>query len=107
MEDDRDSSGFLGRAYKIAKLIAVATASVAGFVLSLVALDVTKGHWWVDVKIPLYAVVFIIVFVLVVCAVATIVAVLVARDARSALSYYRNKSKGLEAKISTLRDLAY
>jgi hypothetical protein len=41
------------------------------------------------------------------CALANIVAVLVARDARSALSYYRSKSKGLEAKISTLRDLAY
>lgn len=107
MENDRDSSGFLGRAYKIAKLIAVATASVAGFVISLVALDVTKGHWWVDVKIPLYAAVFIVVFVVIACALASIVAVLVARDARSALSYYRNKSKGLEAKISTLRDLAY
>jgi hypothetical protein len=31
--------------------------------MSLVALDVTKGHWWVDVKIPLYAAVFIIAFV--------------------------------------------
>ena len=107
MEDDRDSSGFLGRAYKIAKLIAVATASIAGFVISLVALDVTKGHWWVDVKIPLYAAVFLIMFFLVLCMLATIVAVLVARDARSGLSYFRNKSKGLEAKISTLRDLAY
>jgi GGDEF domain-containing protein len=107
MEDDRESSAFLGRAYKIAKLIAVATASVAGFVISLVALDVTKGHWWVDVKIPLYAAVFIVVFVVIACALASIVALLVARDARSALSYYRNKSKGLEATVSTLRDLAY
>jgi GGDEF domain-containing protein len=41
------------------------------------------------------------------CALANIVAVVVARDARSALSYFKNKSKGLEAKISTLRDLAY
>jgi GGDEF domain-containing protein len=80
---------------------------VAGFVISLVALDVTKGHWWVDVKIPLYAAVFIIALVVITCALANIVAVLVARDARSALSYYRSKSKGLEAKISTLRDLAY
>ena len=67
MNDDRDSSDFLGRAYKIAKLIAVATASVAGFIVSLVALDVTKGHWWVDVKVPLYATVFIVVSIIILC----------------------------------------
>jgi GGDEF domain-containing protein len=107
MDNDRDSSDLLERAYKIAKLIAITTASVAGFVVSLVALDVTKGHWWVDVKIPLYATVFIVVFVLIVSALASIGAVLVARDARGSMSFYRNKSRTLEDKMSALRDLAY
>lgn len=107
MQDDRESPGFLERAYKVAKLIAITTASIAGFVVSLVALDVTKGHWWVDVKIPLYALVFTILFVTVLCAFVAIVAVLVARDARSAVSFYKNKAKGLEATISALREMAY
>src|ERR1700756_3876495 len=107
MQDDRESPGFLERAYKVAKLIAITTASVAGFVVSLVALDVTKGHWWVDVKITLYASVFTILFVTVLCALVAIVAVLVARDARSAVSFYKNKAKGLEATISALREMAY
>ena len=107
MDNDRGSSDLLERAYKIAKLIAITTASVAGFVVSLVALDVTKGHWWVDVKIPLYATVFIVVFVLIVSALASIGAVLVARDARGSMSFYRNKSRTLEDKMSALRDLAY
>jgi GGDEF domain-containing protein len=48
-----------------------------------------------------------VVFVLIVSALASIGAVLVAHDARSAMSFYRNKSRTLEDKMSALRDLAY
>jgi hypothetical protein len=107
MTEDSESSSFLSRTYKLAKLIAVGTASVVGFIISLIALDVSKGHWWVDVKFPLYGVVLIVTAVFVVCAGVSIWLVVVVRTALDSRSFYRNEAKSLKAKVSTLRDMAY
>jgi uncharacterized membrane protein len=107
MTEDPESSSFLSRTYKLAKLIAVGTASIVGFIISLVALDVSKGHWWVDVKFPLYGVVLIVTAVFVVCAGVLIWLVVVVRTALDSRSFYRNEAKSLKAKVSTLRDMAY
>lgn len=107
MTEDPESSSFLSQAYKIAKFIAVTVASFTGFIISLVALDVSKGHWWMDVKFPLYAVAFAITAIVAVFTFAAIWLTLVLKRALDALSYYRSKSKNLEAVVSTLRDLAY
>ncbi len=107
MNEDPDSSSYLSRAYQIAKIFAVTTASLIGVIISLVALDLSKGHWWVDIKLPLYGVVFVVVATIGVCTFATIAFALVVRDSLNALSFYRNKAKNLEAVVSTLRDLAY
>jgi uncharacterized membrane protein len=107
MAEDPESSSFLGRAYKIAKLIAVATASLAGLIVSLVALDINKGHWWVDIKIPLFGVVLAGLAFFVLCVFVIIALTVVLRDALNALSVYRNESKNLRATVSKLRELAY
>ena len=107
MNEDADSSSYLSRAYKVAKIFAVSTASLVGVIISLVALDLSKGHWWVDIKFPLYGVVFLVVSIIAVCTFATIAFAFVVRDSLDALSFYRNKAKNLESVVSTLRDLAY
>lgn len=107
MAEDPESSSFLARAYKIAKLIAVASASLAGLVISVVALDVTKGHWWVDIKLPLYGVVLSGLAFFVLCVFVVIALSVVLKDALGALSFFRNKAKNLEAVVSKLQDLAY
>jgi GGDEF domain-containing protein len=107
MSEDPESSTFLGRAYRIAKLIAVATGSVAALIVSVVALDVSKGHWWVDIKVPLYAVVLAGAAFFVVCAFVIIALTVVLRDALNAVSVYRNESKNLRATVSKLQKLAY
>jgi GGDEF domain-containing protein len=107
MAEDAESSSFLSRTYKIAKLIAVATASIVGFIISLIALDVSKGHWWVDVKFPLYATVLVITVVFAISTAVLIWLALVVRAALDSRSFYRNEVKSLRAKVSTLRDMAY
>lgn len=107
MAEDPESSSFLSRAYKTAKLVAVASASVAGLIVSLAALDITKGRWWVDNTVPLYGVTLIVVLVIILCTGVIIVLVAMTRNALSALSFYRNKAKNFEAVVSTLQDLAY
>lgn len=107
MAEDPESSSFLGRAYKIAKLLAAASASLAGLVVTVVALDITKGHWWVDITIPLYAVVMGALAFFVLCVFIIIALTVVLRDALNALSFFRNEAKSLKAVVSKLQDLAY
>jgi|RhiMethySRZTD1v2_1073278.scaffolds.fasta_scaffold00148_4 GGDEF domain-containing protein len=107
MKEDRESASFLSRAYQIAKLIAVTLASVVAFVISLIALDLSKGHWWVDIRLPLYGVTIIITAVVAVCAALCIWLALVVKDALDSRSFYRNESKSLRSMVSMLQDLAY
>lgn len=107
MNEDSESSSFLGRTYKIAKLIAVGIGSIAAFIISLIALDVSKGHWWVDVRLPLYGVVIIVTLVVVACAGVSIWLAVAFKTALDARSYYRNEAKSLKAAVSTLQEMAY
>jgi uncharacterized membrane protein len=68
-------------------------------------LDLSKGHWWVDIRLPLYGVTIIITAVVAVCAALCIWLALVVKDALDSRSFYRNESKSLRSMVSMLQVL--
>lgn len=107
MKSEPDSNAFLFQAYRVAKLIAVSSVSLVAFIISLVALDVSKGHWWVDIKIPLFATVLTILFIIIVFSIFAISLSLILKQTLDSRSFYRNEARGLKSLVSNLTDLAF
>lgn len=105
--DPQETYEFLSRTYRVVKLVALASVSIAGLLVSVVALDIKISHWWVDVKIPLYGVVLVAVPIVVLYTIALVALGLLLKDGLSALSFFKNKARNLEAVVSALKDLAY
>ena len=106
-KDPQDTYEFLSRTYRVVKLVALTSVSIAGLLVSVVALDIKVSHWWVDVKVPLYGLVLVATPIVVLYTVAVVGLGLLLKDNLGALSFYKSKSKNLEAAVSTLKDLAY
>jgi hypothetical protein len=98
---------FLSRTYRLVKLVAFASVSIAGVLISLIALDVKVSHWWVDLKLPLYAVVLVALPILLIYTVAVVALGLLLKDALGGLSFYRSRTANLKSIVSALSDLAY
>jgi hypothetical protein len=74
MTDDPEITyKFLSQAYKIVKVIALTSVSIAGVLVSVVALEIKVSSWWVDVKIPLYSVALIVVPTIIIFAIIVVV----------------------------------
>ena len=108
MNDNPDNSyKFLSQAYNVVKIIALACVSLAGLLVSVVALEIKISSWWVDVKIPLYGLILIALPVVVIFAFVVVVLGLFLKNALDSLSFYKNKAKNLEVAIFRLQDIAY
>jgi GGDEF domain-containing protein len=108
MESDPNNTyEFLSRAYKVVKIIALSLVSLAGMLVSIVALDIKISRWWVAVNVPLYGVAITFALLVAICGVTVVTLALLLKDGLSALSFFKNKSKNLETVVAQLQDLAY
>lgn len=98
---------FLSRAYQVVKVLAVTSVSIAGVLVSIVALDIKISSSWWQVRVPLYVFAVVISALALLYGVTVVVLGLLLKDALGTLSFFRNRSKNLEASVSRLQDLAY
>ncbi|MBI4516562.1 MAG: GGDEF domain-containing protein [Deltaproteobacteria bacterium] len=98
---------FLSRAYQVVKVLAVTSVSIAGVLVSIVALDIKISSSWWQVKVPLFAFAAVATALVLLYGVTVVVLGLLLKDALSTLSFFRNLSKNLKASVSRLEGIAY
>jgi hypothetical protein len=106
-KDPEETYDFLVRAYRVARLVAVATVSVVGVLAAVAALDIKFSDAWTDVKVPLYGVVLIWGSIAVLFGLVLMVILIMLRDSMSTSSFYRSKAINLGAAVTGLEELAF
>ena len=105
--DPQNTYDFLSRAYKLIKVLAVALGSVAATSASFAIFVFKDDQWWSATRIPISWVAVILVLTIAIFTVLTVVTALLLKDGLSALSFYRNKSDNLDARLSQLKQVAF
>lgn len=98
---------FLARSYQVVKVIAVTSVSIAGVLVSIVALNIKIDSSWTQVKVPLYAFAAVTTALSLLYAVTAVVLCLLLKDSLNTLSIFRNLSKNQKASLSWLEGIAY
>jgi GGDEF domain-containing protein len=98
---------FLSRTYRVVKVLAVTSVAVAGLLVSVIALDVKVSSSWWQVKLPLYAFAAVTIPLFLLCVVTVVGAWLWVKDALDTSSFFRSRSKNLQASLAHLQEIAY